>query len=107
MLWQLKDHGLRTSEASSGDIALSILKTGYRPKLIISDVVMPGKVQGPELGRQAREMIDDVQIIYVSGYPNEAAINSNSVGVNDTQLTKPVNRKQLIAAVRKALGSDI
>ena len=100
---QLSEQGYRVAEASSGDLALSILKTGYRPKLIITDMIMPGKVQGPELGRLAKEIIDDIHVIHISGYPPEAAINSNTLSADALQIMKPVSRKQLIAAVRKAL----
>lgn len=104
MVRQLTARGLKVVEASSGDLAHGLLMTGYRPNVMVTDVVMPGKKQGPALAKAARELIPDLRVIFVSGYPNEAAIHGNGVHVDDVQLVKPVSRDQLVSTVLKMLS---
>jgi PAS domain S-box-containing protein len=106
MASQLRSNGFKVAEASNGDIAHALISTGYKPRVLVTDVVMPGSLQGPKLAKMARQVIDDLQVIFVSGYPNEASISNEDVHVNDVQLVKPVNRATLLRKVKKMLDDD-
>ncbi|WP_298917992.1 ATP-binding protein [uncultured Roseobacter sp.] len=100
---QLRGMGLRISQAESGDDAFKMIENGHRPDILLTDIVMPGTLQGPALAAEARAVIDGLRVIYVSGYPNEAAIHGNGVNQNDVQLVKPVDTKTLTNAVGKMI----
>ncbi|MEM7615597.1 MAG: response regulator, partial [Pseudomonadota bacterium] len=100
---QLRSAGLKVMDVASGDIAVTLLDSGYRPKLILSDVILSGKIQGPELGRIAHEKVRDLKVVFLSGYPNEAATMSSHMLDTDVQLIKPVRKDKLIRTVKRAL----
>jgi len=102
---QLTQKGLRVVEAATGDAAFEKLDRGFRPDLLITDIVMPGTLQGPELVRNARKMFPDLRVIFISGYPNEAAIHGNGIRREDKYLIKPVGRDELREAVNEILGN--
>lgn len=106
MVRQLSSRGLKVVEASSGDLAHGLLMTGYKPSVMVTDVVMPGKLQGPQLAKVARELVPDIKVIFVSGYPNEAAIQGNGLHVDDVQLVKPVGRDQFVSTVLRMVAED-
>lgn len=106
MVRQLASRGLRVVEASSGDLAHGLLMTGFTPAVMVTDVVMPGKLQGPALAKEARAMIPDLKVVFVSGYPNEAAIHGNGLHVDDVQLVKPVSRSEFVDTVLRMVNDE-
>ncbi|MEO9824837.1 MAG: ATP-binding protein [Paracoccaceae bacterium] len=106
MVRQLTSRGLKVLEASSGDLAHGLLMTGFKPHVMVTDVVMPGKMQGPDLAKAARELVPDLRVIFVSGYLNEAAINVDGIHVDDVQLVKPVSRDQFVSTVLRLIAED-
>ena len=106
MVRQLTARGLKVVEASSGALAHGLLMTGYKPNVMVTDVVMPGNMQGPELAKVARAMIPDLKVVFVSGYPNESAIHTTGMHVDDVQLVKPVSRDLFVSTVLKMLSDE-
>lgn len=101
----LKSANISVVEASSGDAALAAFEQDVSAfDLVLTDVVMPGKLQGPELVREIRARRGAIPVIYMSGYPHEANVHGNGIQAGDLTLMKPVSRAKLIAAIRKALG---
>ena len=84
-----------------------MLAEGYRPEVMLTDIVMPGALQGPELAREARKMIDGIKVIFISGYPKEAAIHGNGVSADDIQFVKPVSKNTLLKGVTELLNKDV
>ncbi len=101
----LQDHGLDVIEAASGDAAMQAFpRLAPKPDVLLTDVVMPGKIQGPELARRLKEQEPDLAIIFMSGYANEAAINGNGLRPDDVFLMKPIQRQTLIDAIARISG---
>ena len=57
--------------AHSAKEALEQLAGGDRPKLIFSDVVMPGGISGIELARKVRDRFPELPILLTTGYSEE------------------------------------
>lgn len=100
---QLEAAGFRVTEAATGDIAVSMITQGYRPKVLVTDVVMPGAVQGPELARIARKADPLLRVVFVSGFPDEATLHGNKPNPSDVQLIKPFERSVLVNAVQRLM----
>lgn len=104
----LSKQGFHVTEAVSGDAAFDIVK-GQPDRLeavdlVITDIVMPGRLQGTGLAQQLREMRPDLPIIFMSGYANEG---HDGMRLGDVRLMKPVRRADLLAAIATALrGHD-
>lgn len=102
----LSRSGYSVSVASSGDDAMR--RYGDQIEgfdLLLTDVVMPGDTQGPALAARLLERAPQLKVIFMSGYPNEAAIHGNGLRASDLFLMKPVMRADLLRTVAEAIGS--
>lgn len=94
--------GYQVITAGSGDEAIDIYQQRHGEiDVIVTDVVMPGKIQGPQLIRLARKINHNVPALYMSGYPHEANVHGNGVRAGDISLLKPVRRTDLLTALTK------
>lgn len=105
MVAQLRSKGYRVAEAANGDIAITLIGAGFRPQLLITDMVMPGLIQGATLARKAREFAPGLKVIAVSGYITEGqSALDPEMAAFDTRLSKPVPRAILMNAVSNLLS---
>lgn len=57
--------------ASTAEGAIGLLHTGQRIDLIITDVVLAGRLTGWDLARSSRAQDPTIPVVYVSGFPPE------------------------------------
>ncbi len=69
---ELQDAGYLVVEASDGTEAIEILTVRRDIKIVISDVRMPGPIDGVELSRRVRSDYPGIKVILSSGEPNAA-----------------------------------
>jgi CheY-like chemotaxis protein len=72
--------------------------------LLLTDMVMPGGIDGLELTRRLRADKPDLRVIVATGYSSAIARLSQSAQVGFAVLAKPCELSQLLAAVRTTLG---
>ena len=100
----LAQRGYTVLEAASGVEALAVMEEhDGEVDLIVSDVVMP-EMDGPTLLGELRKRGATAKIIFVSGYAEEAFSRNLPEGEEFAFLPKPFSLKQLIEAVKGALG---
>lgn len=99
----LVNAGYSVTTAGTGDEALEIFKANPRFDLLLTDIVMPGSLQGPALAKAIRSIDPDVPCIFLSGYASEATVHGNGLKPSDKRLMKPASRKELLGAVAKTL----
>jgi signal transduction histidine kinase len=92
----LETAGYAVRRVSSGDAAWSLIDAGEAFDVLITDLVMPGDIQGAELARRVEQARPDMRLLLISGYPQEAAIDGDGVAPRRTVLTKPVPRADLL-----------
>lgn len=100
----LRAEGYVTVQVASGPEALNKLDYDPKPDLILLDLMMPG-MTGFEVCSLVREMFDpeELPIIIVSAKDHISdRVQGLTTGAND-YLTKPVNRRELLARVRTQL----
>ena len=68
MLTELGFEGVVTH---SGKEALEQLNGGERPKLVFSDIVMPGGISGIELAKKVRQRFPELPVLLTTGYSEE------------------------------------
>ena len=101
---KLRREGFKITTQPSGDAALDALKQGVQPDLVLSDVVMPGKIQGRELARYVHNLYPKTPVILMSGYadPDEDLGLANLEA--DDFLQKPVQLAEMVDRIRRLLG---
>jgi two-component system, response regulator PdtaR len=67
MVDALEDEDFVVVEAPTGDVALRVLQARSDIAVVLTDVDMPGEIDGFQLARIAREMYPQVVVIVVSG----------------------------------------
>lgn len=100
----LRKRGYTVVEAEDGEEAFEILSERDKPfDLMVSDVVMPG-MDGPALLRKAKTMLEDTEIVFISGYAREEFSDLLSENPEVTFLPKPFTLKQLAEKVKTVLS---
>jgi two-component system sensor histidine kinase ChiS len=89
------------SQASSGAEALALLESGYKPDLILLDVMMP-RLTGYEVTRTIRQTwkANELPIVLLSA-KNQVSdlVVGLEAGAND-YLTKPISKDELLARIK-------
>lgn len=102
----LLDAGYAVTAASTGDEAFEFFKSAGPFDLLLTDVVMPGKLLGPALAKAVRLIDPEMPCIFLSGYASEATVHGNGLRPSDIRLMKPVSRADLLQAVSKAINAS-
>jgi CheY-like chemotaxis protein len=96
----LRDQGHLVYEAEDGAMAMAIL-TASRFDAVVSDIVMPGAIDGVALAREIRERWPRTAILLVTGYAETAAAATEA---DIDVLAKPFSHLELVEALALAIG---
>ncbi len=104
--------GYKTFEAENAEDALQILEKKSEIDLLFTDIVLPGKVNGRELAKQARQLRPDLKILYTTGYSRPDVLNDLMIGRDANLIQKPYRPERLAELVRERLdripqGGDV
>jgi PAS domain S-box-containing protein len=94
--------GFEATVAHSASEALDRLASGEKPKLVFSDIVMPGGISGVELARKLRERFPELPILLTTGYSEQVG-GSHGFPV----LQKPYEMDALAGALGSLLDQKI
>ena len=96
--------GYRVLEAANGVDALEIWQRHRADiRLLVTDLVMPGGINGKELAARLVEQDTGLKVIYVSGYSATVAGKDFRLEEGVNFLTKPFETNKLAQIVRKCL----
>jgi len=100
----LECYGYRVLAADSGPQALKVWREHQRDiNLVLTDLVMPGRMSGWELAEQLWDERPDLPVIFTSGYSNEVA-GHEFVSTGDRHyLQKPYQPQKLARRIREVL----
>ncbi len=96
--------GVDCAVAASGDEAVDVFERSGPFDLLVTDVVMPGVLQGPDLARALRRIQPTLKVIFITGYPNEAVIHGNGLMQEDIRLMKPISKVDLARAINDLMN---
>jgi PAS domain S-box-containing protein len=99
----LTDQGYRVLEADTGAVALQILQTRQTIDLLVSDVGLPGGMNGRQLADAARSLRPDLKVLFVTGYAENAALGNGRLAPGMHVLTKPFSIPALSERVKGLL----
>lgn len=96
----LKGLGYTVLKAADGQSALSIINSGLPIDLLFTDVVMPGELRSPDLARQAKAILPGLEILFTSGYTQNAIVHGGRLDAGVELLSKPYRREDLARKIR-------
>ncbi len=102
----LRNLGYAVTLAGDGRNGLEKLRGREHFDLLLTDVIMPGGLNGPQLAEAARQARPGLRVLYMSGYTENAAIRHRHLDASSPLLNKPFQRIELARKVRAALDAD-
>ncbi|MEX2321745.1 MAG: ATP-binding protein, partial [Saccharospirillum sp.] len=100
---QLRLLGYRVTAVTSGPAALAALHSNLDIDLLLTDIIMPGGMNGRELADQARANYPALKVLFTSGYTENAIVHHGRLDPGVELLSKPYSRLELSAKVRRVL----
>lgn len=107
--------GYRTLKANNAESAVNVLKKHPEVKLLFSDIVMPGKLNGVELVQYAQQHYPSLKYLLTTGFSTTIAYSKsgdllNSIHADGNLVYKPYGIGELARAVANCLddvGSEV
>jgi CheY-like chemotaxis protein len=91
----LADLGYEALESGEGASALKILQSGRRVDLLVTDVGLPGGMNGRQLADAARIALPDLKILFITGYAETAVVGASHLNPGMHIVTKPFSMETL------------
>lgn len=102
---QLASLGYKVIAAPDAATALDLLTGGAEVDLLLTDVVMPGGMNGSQLAVEARRLRPGLKVLFTSGYFEVALVRDGTIDADARVLAKPYRKHQLAQSVSDALSS--
>jgi len=102
----LSDLGHACLEAGDGPTGLKFLQSDTPIDLLITDVGLPGGMNGRQIAEAARQLRPDLQVLFITGYAENAVLNHGHIERGMEVLTKPFAVDDLVRRVSRLLQRD-
>ncbi len=99
----LRELGYNVLEAGDGPEALAVLRSNTRVDLLVTDVGLPNGMNGRQVADAARELRAGLQVLFVTGYAENAVLNHGHLEPGMQVLTKPFASDVLGRRVRQLI----
>ncbi|MDP4077668.1 PAS domain S-box protein [Acidovorax sp. A1169] len=100
---QLRALGYRVTSTRSGPEALLVLQERSDIDLLLTDIIMPGGMNGRQLADRARATYPALKVLFTSGYSENAIVHHGRLDPGVDLLSKPYSRLELASKVRLVL----
>ncbi len=101
----LQNDGYSVLQGKTGEHALEVWQWhSERIELLLTDVVLPGDISGPQLGTLLLAEKPSLRVILTTGYSCDSVTPLSSNGILSLVLGKPYTPRILLKAVRDALA---
>jgi DNA-binding response OmpR family regulator len=96
--------GYQVIEAADGDLAMAVAADrGCTVDLLLSDVVLPGKMNGVQLAEAVSVLRPGLKVLFMSGYPRDTVARTGRLDLGVNYLPKPFTPDGLARRVREVL----
>jgi PAS domain S-box-containing protein len=100
----LQENGYKPLAAADGTTGLKILQSEVRIDLLITDVGLPGGMNGRQIADAARVSRADLKVLFITGYAENAAVGNGHLEPGMAILTKPFVMADLVKKVRAMIS---
>jgi signal transduction histidine kinase len=99
----LQELGYNALEASDGGSGLDLMQSSARIDLLITDVGLPGGLNGRQMADAARVRRPDLKVLFITGYAENAVLSHGHLEHGMHILTKPFAMDVLAARINELL----
>ena len=99
----LRELGFQVFDAADGASALKILEQTDWIYLLLSDVILPGGILGPDIAATARRARPELKVMFISGYTDGAEVTAVGSETEIELLRKPFKMTELGQRLRRVL----
>ena len=102
----LEEMGFKVLAATNGEQALRTLARNPDIDLLLTDIVMPGGINGVELAKSVRQINPQVKVLYTSGFPEGVIADKSGAKLDAPLVSKPYSREGLAKAISNMLAVE-
>ena len=102
----LQEYGYETLEAGDGAEALRWLREGRRIDLLVTDVGLPGGMNGRQVADAARGELPDLQVLFITGYAESALLGNGTLDTGMHIMAKPFEIDALARRVKDLIEGE-
>lgn len=96
----LERGGHTVIDAGHGEEAVATVLNGFEPTVLVTDVILPGGLNGRDVADRVRAIHPGVRVVFASGYPSEIVEPSTLAAGDSAFVSKPFSADALLDAVR-------
>ncbi|WP_246154670.1 CHASE domain-containing protein [Methylobacterium oryzihabitans] len=101
----LSDLGYTAVEAADGAGGLRVLQSDARIDLLVTDVGLPGGMNGRQMADAARVGRPDLKVLFITGFAEAAVLGDGRLDAGMAVLTKPFAVDALAARIREMIAT--
>lgn len=98
--------GYATLEAGDGPEAMRILESDARIDLLVSDVGLPGGMNGRQVADAGRALRPELKVLFMTGYAENAVLSHGHLGPGMHVMTKPFELDTLARRAKDIIGAS-
>ncbi|WP_267426794.1 PAS domain S-box protein [Methylobacterium sp. GC_Met_2] len=99
----LEDLGYTAIEAGDSAAGLKVLQSDVRIDLLVTDVGLPGGMNGRQMADAARVARPDLKVLFITGYAENAILGNGHLAPGMAVLTKPFAIEAMAARIRSMI----
>ena len=99
----LEDLGYTAIEAGDSAAGLKVLQSDVRIDLLVTDVGLPGGMNGRQMADAARVTRSDLRVLFITGYAENAVLGNGYLAPGMAVLTKPFTIEAMAARIRSMI----
>lgn len=102
----LQDLGYTAIEAADGSAGLQVLRSNARIDLLVTDVGLPGGMNGRQVADAGREIRPGLKVLFITGYAENAALSHGHLDPGMRVLTKPFAMEALAGRIKELIAGN-
>ena len=102
----LEDLGYTAIEATDGAAGLKLLQSDVRVDLLVTDVGLPGGMNGRQMADAARVARPELKVLFITGYAENAVLSHGNLDPGMHVLAKPFAMEALASRIKALIVGE-
>ena len=103
----LSDLGYTAIEAADSQAGLRVLQSDVRIDLLVTDVGLPGGMNGRQMADAGRETRPDLKVLFITGYAENSVLNDGRLAPGMAVMTKPFAIDAMATRIREIITAPL